>query len=134
MAEILVDSETRWKCLLCGECCKDVGKGLSIPEFDKKSGCCFNLNKENLCSDYANRLLICRMYPFHPSREKLALGIIDFSIGKLLIDSSCPGYGQGSKVVENEALAKEFDNVRSLFESRKDMIKNKKIVEVFFKR
>jgi len=131
--EVLVDHDTRWKCLHCGKCCKEVGLGLenSKLEVDKKSGACSKFEDDN-CMDYFNRPLICMMYPFHPAREGLALGIVDFSIGKLLIDSGCSGFGHGSRVVENEPLVKELEKSASLLQSKMSFIKNRRFIEAFF--
>ncbi len=131
--EVFVDCETRWKCLHCGKCCREIGLGLESSKlgFDKKSGTCSKF-KDDSCSDYPNRPLICMMYPFHPSRENLALGRVDFGIGKLLIDSACSGFGHGSRVVENEPLTKEFEKVASILQRRMDLIKDRRIVEAFF--
>lgn len=136
MAEVLVDSNTKWKCLLCGKCCRDIGKGLGNSKLilDKSSGRCSKLNEKNLCSDYFRRPVICMMYPFHPSREKLALGVVDFSIGKLLIDPGCPGFGYGINVVGNELLMKELKKVALLLEHRMNLIRNGKIVDAFFEK
>ena len=134
MAEVLVDNGTKWKCLLCGKCCREIGNGLenSRLALDRKSGRCFKLNEKNMCKDYFRRPVICMMYPFHPSREDLALGSIDFSIGKLLIDSDCPGFGQGNKVIENSILTAELKKVTLLLEHRLSLIKEGKIVDSFF--
>lgn len=133
MTEVFVNNETRWKCLHCGKCCKEIGLGLESSKlvFDKKSGACSKF-KDDACSDYPNRPLICMMYPFHPSREGLALGVVDFSIGKLLIDTSCPGFGQGSRVVDNEPLIKEFENVALILQRRMSLIDKRRVVEAFF--
>lgn len=131
--EVFVDNDTRWKCLHCGKCCKEIGLGLesSKLDFDKKSGACSKFEKD-VCNDYFNRPLICMMYPFHPSREGLALGIVDFCIGKLLIDSACSGFGHGGKIVDNESLMKEFEKVASVLQSRMGLIKERRVVEAFF--
>lgn len=131
--EVLVDNDTRWKCLHCGKCCKEIGLGLesSKLEFDKKSGTCSKF-EDDACVDYLNRPLICMMYPFHPSREGLALGVVDFSIGKLLIDSACPGFGHGGRIVENEPLMKDLEKSASLLQSRMGLINDRRIVEAFF--
>ena len=134
MAEVVVDKETRWKCLLCGKCCREIGKGLENSKLalNRDSGRCSKLNIKNMCSDYSRRPVICMMYPFHPSREDFALGVLDFSIGKLLIDPDCPGFGHGSKVVENEPLMKELEKVELLLEHRMHLIKEGKVVDAFF--
>lgn len=134
MAEVLVDQETRWKCLLCGKCCREIGIGLenSRLALDRKSGKCSKLNIKNMCSDYLRRPVICMLYPFHPSREDLVLGTVDFSIGKLLIDPACPGFGSGSKVIENSALMEELKKVALLLEHRMHLIKEGKVVDAFF--
>lgn len=132
--EVLVNEETKWKCLLCGRCCREIGRGLenSRLALDRKSGRCSRLNEKNMCSDYFHRPVICMMYPFHPSREDLILGKIDFSVGKLLIDSDCPGFGQGSKVIKNAVLMKELEKVALLLEHRTSLIKEGKVVDAFF--
>lgn len=134
MAEILVDEGTRWKCLLCGICCREIGSGLENSKLalDGKSGRCPRLNEKNMCTNYFNRPVICMMYPFHPSREDLVLGKIDFSIGKLLIDSDCPGFGRGSKVIGNSVLMGEFKKIALLLEHRMSLIKEGKVVDAFF--
>jgi len=134
MADTIVDSKTRWKCLLCGKCCREIGQGLegSMLALDRKSGRCFKLNVKNMCSDYFRRPVICKMYPFHPSRQDLALGKVDFSIGKLLIDSACPGFGQGEKIVENKVFMEEIKKVALLLEHRIDLINKGKVVDAFF--
>lgn len=134
MGEVLVDNETRWKCLLCGKCCREIGKGLenSRLALDRKSGACAKLNEKSLCADYFSRPVICMMYPFHPSREELVLGTLDFNIGKLLIDSECPGFGHGSKIIENEPLMKELKKVALLLKHRMHLIKEGKVVDAFF--
>ncbi len=131
--EVLVDCDTRWKCLHCGKCCKEIGLGLESSkfDFDKKSGACSKFEK-NVCNDYFNRPLICMMYPFHPSREGLALGIVDFSVGKLLIDSACSGFGHGGRIVDNEPLIEEFEKIASVLQSRMGLIKERRVVEAFF--
>ena len=120
MAEVLVNQETKWKCLLCGKCCRQIGQGLENSDLalDRKSGRCSKLNEKNMCNNYFNRPVICMMYPFHPSREKLVLGSVDFSIGKLLIDSDCPGFNQGSIIVENKVLMADFEKIALLLEHR----------------
>ncbi len=134
MGEVLVDQNTRWKCLHCGKCCREIGLGLESSKlsFDKKSGACSKLERDDFCSDYFNRPLICMMYPFHPSRKDLVLGVVDFRIGKLLVDPECPGFGQGNRIVENKELMKELGKVASLLERKSSMIKKGKIVESFF--
>lgn len=134
MAEALVNQETKWKCLLCGKCCREIGRDLQNSQLalNRKSGKCSKLNIKNMCSDYFRRPVICMMYPFHPSREDLALGVVDFSIGKLLIDPECPGFGQGQKVVENKHLMEELKKVALLLEHRMNLIKDGKIVDAFF--
>lgn len=131
--EVLVDRETRWKCLRCSKCCREIGLGLESSKlnFDKKSGTCSRL-EEHACSDYFNRPVICMMYPFHPSREDLALGVVDFSIGKLLLDSACPGFGHGSKVVDNEPLMKEFEKIALILKRKMNLINERRVVEAFF--
>jgi len=132
--EVLVNHDTRWKCLHCGKCCREIGLGLenSKLNFDKKSGACSKLENDNLCDDYPNRPVICMMYPFHPSREDFVLGRIDFSAGKLLIDSACPGFGQGSNVFENAPLMKELEKVASILKRKTGLIKQGRIVDTFF--
>ena len=134
MAEVRVDQETKWKCLLCGKCCRKIGQGLdnSVLALDRKSERCLNLNNKNMCSAYFRRPVICMMYPFHPSREDLALGSVDLSLGKLLIDSDCPGFGHGIRVVENYVLIKDLKKVALLLEHRMHLIKEGKIVDAFF--
>lgn len=120
--------------MLCGKCCREIGRGLegSRLELDRKSGRCAKLNIKNMCSEYQRRPVICQMYPFHPSREALALGEVDFSIGKLLIDPACPGFGQGGKVLDNKLLMEELKKVALLLEHRIDLINQGKVVDAFF--
>jgi len=134
MAEVVVDSGTRWKCMLCGKCCREIGRGLDNSKLalDRKTGRCSKLNEKNMCSEYFKRPVICMMYPFHPSREKLALGEVDFSIGKLLIDSDCPGFSQGPIIIDNDLLMKELEKVELLLEHRINLIKEGKVVDAFF--
>lgn len=134
MAEVLVDKKTKWKCLLCGKCCREIGNGLNNSKLANKSGVCSNLNIKNMCSDYSKRPVICMMYPFHPSRESLALGIVNFGIGSLLIDSKCPGFGHGNKVVENGVLMKELKKVALLLEHRMNLFKEGRVVDAFFEK
>ena len=136
MTEVLVDKNTKWKCLLCGSCCRDIGRGLKDSKLvlNKKSGRCSKLNNKNMCDDYFNRPVICMMYPFHPSRKDLVSGIVNFSIGNLLIDSACPGFNKGSNIVENKILMEELKKTALLLEHRISLIKEGKIVDAFFEK
>ncbi len=134
MTDILVDENTRWKCMLCGKCCRTIGQGLknSKISLDPRRDKCSKLNIKNMCEDYFRRPVICKMYPFHPSREDLALGKIDFRIGKLIIDSNCPGFGQGMKILKNKSLMEDLKKVALLLEHRISLIKKGKIIDAFF--
>ena len=47
-------------CDMCGECCKNLDKSPIYSELDKGDGICKYL-VDNLCSNYDNRPLLCRV-------------------------------------------------------------------------
>jgi Fe-S-cluster containining protein len=52
------------KCSKCGLCCKHAGQVTGFPEETDEKGCCVHL-KDNKCSIYENRPLICRVDDFY---------------------------------------------------------------------
>lgn len=112
--EVLVDENTRWKCIGSGRCCHLIGKETTLRLFKeetKEDGACPKLDEKNRCTIYSDRPLGCKMYPFYPDWEKIKTGQIDFSKGSLKIDSACPGYGQGEKVLENVHIRKKLEKI-----------------------
>ena len=135
MAEFLISNETIWECLMCGKCCEELSLDFSkgSPRLGEEPGACPLFSKGGLCKEYNSRPLLCRIYPFHPSRESMAFGLPDFSMGKLLGDSSCPGFGHGRLVFENASLVKELDKVSELIRSRKELISQGRVAEAFLR-
>jgi Fe-S-cluster containining protein len=129
--EVKVIPETRWECVSCGRCCYKLGKEFNFKLFGSSDGKCVKLNERGRCGVYNERPLGCKMYPFYPDWEKLKIGVIDFKLGGLKIDSDCSGYGKGQRIVRNKRLLKRLDKVA--LELKKRMMKNKggKIKDLF---
>ena len=112
--EVLVDENTRWKCVGSGRCCHMLGYEAHYkffkepPEFDGK---CVKLDEKNRCTIYDSRPLGCKMYPFYPDWEQIKKGKVDFSEGALRIDSNCPGFGRGDLVLKNKRILKKLDKI-----------------------
>lgn len=132
--EVLVDENTRWKCIGSGRCCHLIGKENTLQLFQeetKQDGACPKLDEKNRCSIYSDRPLGCKMYPFYPDWNKLKQGNVDFSEGSLKIDSECPGYGQGEFVLKDVHLKRKLEKIS---QELKDNIRKKpsgKIKDLF---
>jgi len=135
----LVSEETRWECQRCGNCC-------TVPEWGRENmkmllghelqpnGRCFYLNEKNMCRNYSERPLICRMHPFHPDKESLKIGKPDFSAGKLLISKSCKGLGCGEKVFRNRQLMKKLGRIAEELSAKIKTMKSGTLQELFYTR
>jgi len=68
VGNVEVTPETRWACQQCGKCCHVTPDNrelmASLIGEPKEDGSCRHLTKNNLCSIYNERPLICRLYPF----------------------------------------------------------------------
>jgi Fe-S-cluster containining protein len=51
---------TKWKCNMCGECCRHVDRVPALREFAKEDGSCSFL-EGNKCSIYDHRPLVCNV-------------------------------------------------------------------------
>lgn len=131
--EVLVDDKTRWECISCGKCCYKLGSEFSLRLFNKESedGKCPQLNNKNRCNIYSERPLGCKMYPFYPDWNKLKLGIVDFSIGSLKIDSECSGYMNGELVIKNNQLFKKLDKIALKLKENISKLDHGKIKDIF---
>ena len=49
-----------FKCIMCGECCRNLNKSKLYDDLDRGDGVCKYL-VDNLCSIYDNRPLLCRV-------------------------------------------------------------------------
>ena len=99
-----VTYSTRFSCTLCGKCCfvsqktfKEVFEKFGWKT--KEDGSCVNLTKDNKCSIYDERPLICRLYPFQINPKDLVKGDVDLHADRLWIDPNATGFGQGEFVV-----------------------------------
>ena len=104
-----VTYSTRFSCTLCGKCCFVSQKSFKevFEKFGwktKEDGSCSHLTKDNKCSIYDKRPLICRLYPFQVNPEELKNGVIELHADKLLIDLNATGFGQGNFVVGNPEI------------------------------
>jgi len=130
--EVKVVPETRGECISCGKCCHKLGKEFNMKLFGGSDDAkCVKLNERLRCDVYTERPLSCKMYPFYPDWEKLKVGVIDFKLGGLKIDSDCRGYGKGQRIVRNKRVLRKLDMVA--LELKKRMIKKKggKIKDLF---
>jgi Fe-S-cluster containining protein len=120
MPEAAIGKDTCWECQKCGACCRDIvmlkGKSLAVVK-DGKPVCKFFNEEKKLCTSYAERPFICKLYPFvidldkikaadHVARPQLA-----FRLENLKIHTECPGYGKGQKIAENRALLRKFEKL-----------------------
>ena len=124
--ETIVTINTKWECQGCGRCCHLIGEETTQKLFGEKTkedGACPRLI-DGRCSDYDQRPLGCKMYPFYPDWEKLKIGHIDFSLESLKIDADCPGYMKGTHIFKNKKLLKKLDKVA--LQLKQIMIKNPK--------
>ena len=120
MPEVPVDKKTRWECVRCGNCCKDIvltkSKSLSIIK-NGKPICKFFDEKTRLCINYENRPFICKLYPFVidldkvKGPDKIARPQRAFLLENLKIHSECLGYGKGKRVYANKNLLKKLDKL-----------------------
>ena len=132
--EVLVDYDTRWECVSCGKCCYKIGEEFSLKLFSeetKDGGKCPHLDEKNRCEIYSDRPLGCKMYPFYPDWSKLKLGIVDFSIGSLKIDSECGGYMKGELIVKNKRLLKKLEKVKLSVKENIRKLRHGQIKDIF---
>ncbi len=125
--EFFYPKELKWECKKCGSCCCDAqhrprrilllstdierlekngmkdfttkvkGEEPFIAQMKKSKGACINLTPTG-CRVYLQRALLCRMYPFWVEREKRSF--------EIMVDTRCPGIGQGSDL--NEGFFREL--------------------------
>lgn len=56
----------KFKCDMCGLCCKNVGKSFLQAEFDRGDGVCKNYDDETrLCKIYSNRPIVCNVSAYY---------------------------------------------------------------------
>jgi len=130
--EVFVDEDTRWKCVSCGKCCSKLGDEVSLGLFGVKTdnGKCVKLVGER-CSIYSDRPIGCKMYPFYPDWERFKKGEIVFSVGSLMIDSDCSGFGKGDRVVDNKKVFKKLKKVTLELKGKMREIKVGTIKDLF---
>jgi hypothetical protein len=81
MSAFVIPGTTRYSCIRCGSCCRNVVGGCPAKKF----------LEPNACIDYENRLLGCRSFPFRLFNAQPFRNL-------LMIATVCKGYGQGEFV------------------------------------
>ncbi len=138
VGNVKVTRETRWACQQCGKCCHITPENrdfmVSLIGEPKDDGSCRHLTKDNLCSIYNKRPLICRLYPFFMNLDDLKKGVVDISFGKLTIDMNTSGFGKGESVVENKKLKEKLAAVAKQIKLKMIEKKQGTLKEVFYER